>query len=433
MTNSEIAVRVSGLSKRYRIGQRFGYGTLRESISNGVAATRRLTLNLLPFGSAGNSTPASNSAGHIWALNDVSFDVYAGSVTGVIGRNGAGKSTLLKVLSRITEPTTGRAEVSGRIGSLLEVGTGFHPELTGRENIYLNAIILGMTKGEVDKKFDEIVAFAGVEKFIDTPVKRYSSGMQLRLGFSVAAHLEQEIILVDEVLAVGDAEFQSKSIGKMDDIASDGRTVIVVSHNLGLIRRLCSDAIVLDEGKVHYQGSVDEAISRYQTLVDNASSMDLGSRTDRSGSGEVKLTGMSIQDATVGTTGFVAAGNNSQILVSFDNTSDRKFAEDELVLRASIFDSKSQTVAHISTRISGFNIPDEGEQVDLVCTIDKTPLNVGRYTMSVSIGTEHEIFDYVQDVCSFEMAGGNFYPTGLLPDSDHSATLLNYDWQRVTK
>jgi lipopolysaccharide transport system ATP-binding protein len=256
MTN--IAMSVEGLSKQYHIGDRQkGYKTLRDQISDAfVAPWRRLSSVL-----RGGTTHLTNEA--IWALKDVTFDVKQGEVVGIVGRNGAGKSTLLKVLSRITEPTKGRAQINGRVASLLEVGTGFHPELTGRENIYLNGAILGMRRVEIEQKFDEIIAFAEIEKFIDTPVKHYSSGMYLRLAFAVAAHLEPEILLVDEVLAVGDASFQKKCMGKMGGVAQQGRTVFLVSHNMAAITHLCDWVLWMDNGQLIDYGNTEEIVSKY--------------------------------------------------------------------------------------------------------------------------------------------------------------------------
>ena len=245
---SYVAIRVENLSKRYRIGQREPYKTLREAVTN--------------LFSRSFQRRRSNSQ-FIWALKDVSFEVKRGEVIGIIGRNGAGKTTLLKVLSRITKPTRGYGEVYGRVGSLLEVGTGFHPELTGRENIYLSGAILGMKKAEIDHNFDEIVHFAGVEKFIDTPVKRYSSGMLVRLAFSVAAHLEPEILLVDEVLAVGDVEFQKKCLGKMRSVTGEGRTVLFVSHNMAAIRDLCKRTLLIESGRIILDRETERAIAQY--------------------------------------------------------------------------------------------------------------------------------------------------------------------------
>ncbi len=250
------AILAEGLSKLYRLGERQAYFSLRESLSTGFS---RL------FGRNKRPTPET-----IWALHDVSFEVPRGEVLGIIGRNGAGKSTLLKILSRITQPTRGRAEIFGRIGSLLEVGTGFHPELTGRENIFLSGAILGMSRQEILTKFDEIVDFAEIEAFLDTPVKRYSSGMYLRLAFAVVAHLEPEILLVDEVLAVGDAAFQRKCLARSDEIARGGRTVLLVSHNMAAIQRLCNTVLVLDRGGVAFHGPVEEAVRRYLARSNDA-------------------------------------------------------------------------------------------------------------------------------------------------------------------
>jgi lipopolysaccharide transport system ATP-binding protein len=259
---SDIAIRCEGLSKQYRIGERASYHSLRD----GIADTARAPFRLLRSAFKGTRSVAPSgleAANTFWALNDLSFEIKRGEVVGIIGRNGAGKSTLLKILSRITAPTKGEVEIRGRVGSLLEVGTGFHPELSGRENIFLNGAILGMRKAEIAAKFDEIVAFAEIEKFIDTPVKRYSSGMYVRLAFAVAAHMEPEILLVDEVLAVGDAAFQKKCLGKMGDVAKGGRTILFVSHSMAAVTRLCRRGIVLDAGKVILNSGIFEATSKY--------------------------------------------------------------------------------------------------------------------------------------------------------------------------
>lgn len=264
---NDIAIKAENIGKLYRIGEFVGYSTLRESLTNAV---------LSPFRALRHGEIKRSEKDSIWALKDVSFEIKQGEVVGLIGRNGAGKSTLLKVLARITEPTEGYIEARGRVSSLLEVGTGFHPELTGRENIYLNGAILGMRKKEIDSRFDEIVEFSGVEKFINTPLKRYSSGMQVRLAFAVAAHLEPDVLLVDEVLAVGDAEFQKKSLGKMQDIAGSGRTVLFVSHNMAAITSLCRSGILLDSGLLVMKGPTDKCVSYYLSkgLTENSAEKD---------------------------------------------------------------------------------------------------------------------------------------------------------------
>jgi homopolymeric O-antigen transport system ATP-binding protein len=276
---SRPVIQVEALSKSYRIGERQqAYSTLRDSI------TRTLKTLLRRKKARQNQSDDDRT---LWALRDVSFEVQPGEVVGVIGRNGAGKSTLLKVLSRITEPTSGRADLHGRLGSLLEVGTGFHPELTGRENVYLNGAIMGMKRAHLNRCFDAIVDFAGVERFIDTPVKYYSSGMYMRLAFAVAAHLEPEILLIDEVLAVGDIAFQKKCLGRMGEVARDGRTVLFVSHNMGAIRSLCTRGLVLHQGGVAEFGDISKAINKYYTLA--SEEKDVEQAIDRSGFGRIWL------------------------------------------------------------------------------------------------------------------------------------------------
>jgi lipopolysaccharide transport system ATP-binding protein len=291
---SDIAIRADGLSKQYRIGgKRERYKTLRDSITDTAAAPFRLARSLLE-----PRRRRTNGDQTIWALQDVGFEIRRGEVVGIIGRNGAGKSTLLKILSRITEPTRGYAEIHGRVGSLLEVGTGFHPELTGQENTYLNGAILGMRRTEVDRKFDEIVAFAEVERFIHTPVKHYSSGMYLRLAFAVAAHLEPEILLVDEVLAVGDAAFQQKCLGKMGDVAKQGRTVLFVSHNMAAVQNMCSAAYLVHDGQLVRSGATEEVVLGYLQMQRNLSAaVTLRDHASRAGTGRLRFTSLEFRDA----------------------------------------------------------------------------------------------------------------------------------------
>jgi lipopolysaccharide transport system ATP-binding protein len=293
---SEVVICIENLAKKYRIQhkhERQQYVTLRDMLSDKLFSPwRRLSTQRVGSNGNGACPPAIQQQPRneeFWALKDVSLEIKQGEVVGIIGRNGAGKSTLLKVLSRITEPTEGRARIRGRVASLLEVGTGFHPELTGRENIFLNGAILGMTRVEIKRKFDDIVAFAEIEKFLDTPVKRYSSGMYVRLAFAIAAHLEPEILIVDEVLAVGDAEFQKKCLGKMGDVASEGRTVLFVSHDMGNITRLCRRGVLLDEGRVSSEGEITAVAARYLNgHVVEEGYANLGNRGDRSGSGDAQ-------------------------------------------------------------------------------------------------------------------------------------------------
>lgn len=296
---SDVAIKVEGLSKQYRLGARAPYRRLTETLNDALTAPFRLL-------SGGTKPPRhegtkgdAESDGTFWALKDVSFEIKKGEVVGIIGRNGAGKSTLLKILSRITEPTHGDVWLHGRVGSLLEVGTGFHPELSGRENIFLNGAILGMKRWEIQKKFDEIVAFSETEKFLDTPVKHYSSGMYMRLAFAVAAHLEPEILLVDEVLAVGDAQFQKKCMGKMGEVAKQGRTVLFVSHNMQAVRALCRRCVMLEQGSTLADGDPVAVTSQYQSTLNQ---VRIGSDTAvfdtkfRRGSGAVRMNGITVED-----------------------------------------------------------------------------------------------------------------------------------------
>ncbi|HET7321923.1 MAG TPA: ABC transporter ATP-binding protein [Longimicrobiaceae bacterium] len=290
---SNVAIRVEGLGKRYRIGAAAErHDDLRSALTAAVKSPFR---NLSRLRGLARFDEAAEEENTVWALKDVSFEVKHGEVLGIIGRNGAGKSTLLKILSRITEPTTGRVQVHGRVGALLEVGTGFHPELTGRENVYLNGSILGMDKRYIDRKFDEIVEFSGVEKFIDTPVKRYSSGMYLRLAFSVAAHLEPEILVVDEVLAVGDAEFQKKCLGKMGEVAGEGRTVLFVSHNMGAVQQLCARVLLISQGAISRDGETAHVLRDYLDTTHGTEADDLSSiRRDRGLGDELRIVGCEI-------------------------------------------------------------------------------------------------------------------------------------------
>jgi lipopolysaccharide transport system ATP-binding protein len=280
---SDVVIRAEKLAKRYQIGERESYLALRDVFARAVSVPARIFRSRKPQSTNGDAT-------HIWALKDVSFEVRLGEIVGIIGGNGAGKSTLLKILARVTKPTRGFAVVRGRVGSLLEVGTGFHPELTGRENTYLNGAILGMSKSEIDRKFDEIVAFAELEKFLDTPVKHYSTGMYMRLAFAVAAHLEPEILIVDEVLAVGDMQFQKKCLGKMGQVSREGRTVLFVSHNMAAVNTLCRRAALLDAGKIQAMGATTDVIDLYtQTSRERFGTYYEATQTDQVGDSSVRL------------------------------------------------------------------------------------------------------------------------------------------------
>ena len=424
MTNA--AIQVENLSKRYRIGLK---DETHETLAGGLVdiATRpiRNLIKLRRLSAFGNGDQDSKDI--IWALRDVSFEVKEAEVVGIIGRNGAGKTTLLRILSHITEPTGGRVLLNGRVSSLLEVGTGFHPELTGRENIYLNGTVLGMSRKEIDRKFDEIVDFSGIEQFIDTPAKRYSSGMQVRLAFAVAAHLEPEILLVDEVLAVGDVGFQKKCIGKMEDVARGGRTVVFVSHNLGIIQQLCPTAILLERGRVAFQGKSAETVGRYMQQFATDPATDLATRTDRTGSGAMRFTNVTVRDEETGREDYIQAGNPAKVDFRVE-VNGAPPSNEPLVVRFTVVDARSYNIGHLSTLITDDEVKATGREFTVSCEIKKMSLNVGVYAIFAYVGSINESYDYVIDIATFQVIHGEFYPTGKLPEAGHSSSLLDYRW-----
>lgn len=388
---SSKAIRVKGLGKEYQIGEReAGYTTFREAVVNTFAAPFRRLRRL-----SGTATEAER----FWALKDVSFDVEPGEVVGIIGRNGAGKSTLLKVLSQITEPTTGEVELNGRVASLLEVGTGFHPELTGRENIYLNGSILGMSRAEIKRKFDEIVAFAEVDKFLDTPVKRYSSGMYVRLAFAVAAHLEPEILIVDEVLAVGDVEFQKKCLGKMGEVARGGRTVLFVSHNMGAISALCDSAIWLEGGYVHRVGEASRIVPRYLSKESASGPKATISESQHiRGGREVTLLSASLADEDRWPKNSFTIGESAVLTLDF---AVRSQAIGTFFLVISTFDG-----THLVSSFQRDNYPSVRFEADGVATVSLSGLHLlpGNYRLSAGIFDQHRNFlDWAENIMSFEV------------------------------
>ena len=393
----DIAIRVEGLGKRYFIASSQNrYLTLRDSLARSVKAPFRRAASLL----RGHATGAAELHEAIWALKDVTFEVERGGVVGIIGSNGAGKSTLLKVLSRITAPTEGYAEIQGRISSLLEVGTGFHPELTGRENVFLNGAILGMKKAEIDAKFDEIVAFAEVERFIDTPVKHYSSGMHVRLAFAVAAHLEPEVLVVDEVLSVGDVAFQRKCVGKMQGIAGTGRTVLFVSHNMGAVANLCETGLWLENGRIAALDSVDSAIAQYLQSVSSERGGD-SSQWRRSGSGEARFTAVRFLDEAGRPSEMFSMGDS--VAVEFDVEFHRSFREVRFALEVQRAQSALR-VLHITNQDCGFQLSNvEPGKRTIRVLLPRCMLYPSTYNISLWIGGGETYLDYVQDVASFSV------------------------------
>lgn len=418
-------MQVENLSKKYIIGhqQLKGGKTFREAISQNIANFGSKFIH--PF----SKNIASNSPfEEFWALKDINFEVEQADRMGIIGRNGAGKSTLLKVLSRITEPTSGKITIKGRVASLLEVGTGFNGELTGRENIFLNGAILGMHRVEIKQKFDEIIDFSGVERFLDTPVKRYSSGMYVRLAFAIAAHLEPEILIVDEVLAVGDAEFQKKCLGKMKDVSKrEGRTVIFVSHNMSAIQSLCKRTIVLDSGKKVFDGVMEEGVSYYLNDFEKRSkNIDL-SNIPRSGTCDLIVTKFYIED-TNGTLLISAlAGNDIVLVFKYEKKTKNKI--NRVSLGFSIHNSLGDllTLLYSDFNDTYFDI-QEAEGI-IKCKINKLFLSAGRYTVGLRIISHGIEIDYPQQaIGSFDVENGNFYGAG---DNKHSGlgpVLIKGQW-----
>lgn len=400
---TDIAIRCEGLAKRYEIGEREAYKTIRDLITDAVAAPFRRLRSAALRSSNGNG---SQDKPTIWALKDVSFEIKRGEVVGIIGRNGAGKSTLLKILSRITEPTRGSVEVWGRVGSLLEVGTGFHPELTGRDNIFLNGAILGMKKTEIARKFDEIVAFAEVEKFIDTPVKRYSSGMYVRLAFAVAAHMEPAILLVDEVLAVGDIAFQKKCLGKMGNVVRQGRTIVFVSHNMAAINALCSRCVILNAGEVEFDGPTKSATERYYAeSLRMVSSSDL-SATPRDGSGKARFTSIDVQALDAGGEELEVAYPGCDLSIDIQLRCESTFDHANVALI--FYDSNGYRIIDANTAQKGELVSmTAGQSAEITFLLRQVLLTPGKYFIGLWLGREgSEILDDIEHATVLDVAEG---------------------------
>lgn len=412
MTNPVISV--ENLSKTYHLGQ-IGTGTFSRDLEVWWAKLHNKPNPLLRIG---EKEHGNRDGEELWALRDVSFTVQQGEVLGIIGRNGAGKSTLLKILSRVTAPTSGRIKVKGRIASLLEVGTGFHPELTGRENIYLNGAILGMTKQEVTRKFDEIVDFAEIEKFIDTPVKRYSSGMYVRLAFAIAAHLEPEILVVDEVLAVGDIEFQKKCLGKMEKVSKEGRTVLFVSHNMAAVENLCTKGIVLEKGCKTFENTIGESINFYVNYSRDKEKL-LGDRdykvirfvkiVDTSGSPHAKL---KIGDPIIFQIGLLPHPD-------FD-----------ISLGIGINNHFGTRITTIQTKFTGFNLPATDQPKIVECKVDNLSVAPGEYGIKVAAASVYgQTMESIEEPSFFEVIPSDFWGHGHLPSIRQGIVMANHEWR----
>jgi len=417
-------ISVENLSKSYRLGQ-IGTGTLTNDLNVWWAKLRGKPNPMLKIGQADHSNRDGET---LWALRDVNFKVQQGEVLGVIGRNGAGKSTLLKILSRVTAPTGGCVKVKGRIASLLEVGTGFHPELTGRENIYLNGAILGMTKQEVTRKFDEIVAFAEVEKFIDTPVKRYSSGMYVRLAFAVAAHLESEILLVDEVLAVGDAEFQKKCLGKMGDVATnEGRTVLFVSHNMGAVKALCGRSQWFSNGLLLMNGDTDEIVEKYLNNSSERVTNSLVNRLDRVGNGDVRFIACDLRRSVDSISESIFyTGDQLVISLSLESKSNNT-----CYVGLPIKDSMGKTITSFNSREGGIEITLHPGLNSVVVQVPWLTLLEGRYSLDgviVEVASKASC-DRISDIATFSIFPKDVFNTGLSFRAYHGVVLVPHIWK----
>jgi lipopolysaccharide transport system ATP-binding protein len=421
-----VAIKIRGLGKRYQLGQTVDLRrTFRETLMSlpgfmGRRLRRRFARQGLASVQAIAEDPETPH-GTFWALRDVDLDVRPGEVVGVIGRNGAGKSTLLKILSRITSPTTGEAEIRGRVGALLEVGTGFHSELSGRVNIYLSGAILGMRKTEIDRKFDEIVAFAEVDQFLDTPVKRYSSGMYVRLAFAVAAHLEPEVLIVDEVLAVGDASFQRKCLGKMNDVASGGRTVLFVSHNMAAVEGLCTRGVVLQAGRVAYDGPTRgalEAYGRMQTLR----TVSLADRKDRQGTGAARVQAIRILDADGKPAQSIAMGESFTVELVVEGKIPSMHLAIMLgsALRTQMLRCHSFEQVADEVRLDG--------ALTVRCKFVDCPLMHGTYDIHIWLGQRAEAVDFVQNAEVLTIEPRDVYGTGRLPDPLGGVAFCRGEW-----
>jgi len=372
---SDTAIRVRGASKKYQIGKsKAAHRTLRETIADGVKSPIR---RIRSFGRA-----SYGEQDVIWALDDVSFDVREGEVVGIIGRNGSGKSTLLKILSRITEPTCGRVEITGRVGALLEVGTGFHQELTGRENVYLNGAILGMTRREIEKRFDEIVQFSGVEKFIDTPVKRYSSGMRVRLGFAVAAHLDPEILLIDEVLAVGDAQFRGKCLSRISDLGAGGRAVLFVSHNMHAIQALCDRVLLLNDGHIVCDGPTAEALAEYSDVGDGPRNARTWSVAECPGGKEFRLVSVVVRNLLGESSSTLRISEGGMVEIEYEVLQEGSRAQFSLILQDSVGSCVFGSLSNTERDYHGK--PMRAGMYRSTCYLPGDLLNAGKFHVSIA-------------------------------------------------
>ncbi len=406
---SDTVVSISNLSKRYRLGE-ISTGTLSHDLNEWLNASKA----------------DRQGKQELWALNDINLEIHKGEILGVIGKNGAGKSTLLKILSRITAPSKGSVKMKGKVSSLLEVGTGMHPEMTARENIYLNGAILGMKKADIAKRFDDIVSFSGCQQFVDTPIKRFSSGMKVRLGFAVAAYLDADILIIDEILAVGDASFQKKCIGKITEIANTGKTILFVSHNMASIQSFCSRVLVMNNGAGIFLGDTDKAIELYfQLCTEQIDRFPLHERSDRDGNGEVRCQKIDfVNQSGMATVSSGISGQPLEIIVHYNATIDLE----NVVFAIGFFNATGVFLTALRTDATGELIQIQKGQGSISFRIDKLPFSGGRYFINVNCQRLGEIIDSVKDAAYLDVETGDYYGTGRVPASAYQGVFVDYQW-----
>jgi len=422
--SSDIILKVDNVGKQYRLGL-VGTGTISHDLNRWWNKTIGKEDPYLKIGETNDRSEKGNSD-YVWAIKDINFEVKRGEVLGIIGKNGAGKSTLLKILSRVTGPSTGEIKTRGRIASLLEVGTGFHPEMTGRENIYLNGAILGMTKAEISSKIEEIIDFSGCIRYVDTPVKRYSSGMKVRLAFAVAAHLEPDILVVDEVLAVGDAEFQKKAIGKMQNISKgEGRTVLFVSHNMAAVKSLCTRAIVLENGTTVFEGDTEEAVDFYLSKGKVLNAIALSSRTDRIGNGKIKLIDVNFFNEKNKRINQIISGDYLKMILTFEKE-DFEIDFQRFFIGLNFKDDQEQVVLSYLSDEMGSNLTSFTDKNEITLEIPNLFIRSGLYDIRVQtgLGTRREdFFDVIEKAVTLEILPGRIWEDGNLNRAGNHAIL----------
>jgi lipopolysaccharide transport system ATP-binding protein len=424
-SNDHIAIKVENVSKRYRVGV-VSARTFKDDL-------QQFLFRLFGKGSsiekhtADNDRTTLTTSDYVWSLKDINFEIQKGDIVGIIGKNGAGKSTLLKILSRITTPTTGEIKINGRIASLLEVGTGFHPELTGRENIYLNGSILGMTRKEIDQKLNQIIEFAEVQRYIDTPVKRYSSGMYVRLAFSIAAHLDPDILIIDEVLSVGDSEFQKKCLRKMKDVSAHGRTILFVSHSIPSLQNLCSHGIVIQNGQLTTSKiKIEDALKCYLESQTNSTSIIISDRKDRKGNGKLKFTDCKLIDCNQKDIRTLVSGQEVTFRLFFETQKNVSLKNVSVAISI-----KSSNGTLISVFCNDY-VDKKFTEIQNVgyfdCTIFKLPLMEDLFTLNIMANDSTEILDWIEDAVQINVENGDFFGSGKITELTHKSVLIDHKW-----